>query len=151
MTDINFRIAFALSGALLLAACGSDMRTMPDNHMQKLAYMFAGRDVNAPLPRGWRQLNGTEINYRFANETYAVYSIDEDEELLVMHLSDNGTGRLDADDDRESCTWNNLVDQLNIECDDTDMEWRIYTNGPDMIAIDLDEDEFAILRKRPGG
>ncbi len=150
MTRIAFRTILPLLGLSLLAACGSDMRTMPDNHMQTIAYLFAERDVDAPMPRGWRQLNGAEINYRFANETYAVYSVDEDEELLVMHLSDNGTGRLEADDDREKCIWNSMVDQLNLECDDTDMEWRIYTNGPDLIAIDLDEDEFAVLRKRPG-
>lgn len=151
MTRTRYYRALSLTGLLLLAACGSDMRPMPDSHMQTLAYMFAERDVHAPMPRGWRQLDGKEINYRFANETYAVYSVDEDEELLVMHLSDNGAGRLEADDERESCIWNSMVDQLNIECDDTDMEWRIYTNGPDIVAVDLDEEEFAVLRKRPGG
>jgi hypothetical protein len=151
MTSTRFYTALSLTGLLLLAACGSDMRTMPNSHMQSLASLFAERDVHAPMPRGWRQLNGKEINYRFANETYAVYSVDEDEELLVMHLSDNGTGRLEADDDWESCTWNSMIDQLNIECDDTDMEWRIYTNGPDIVAVDLDEEEFTVLRKRPGG
>ena len=145
-----FKSVPVMLALLALSACGSDMRTMNDSHMQKLAYYFAEHEPGAPLPRGWRRLDGAEINYRFANETYAVYSIDEDEQLLVMHLYDNGTGRLEADDDRERCEWNSMVDQLTIECDDTDMEWHIFTNGPDLIALDLDEDEYAILRKRPG-
>jgi len=143
-------VLVTMLGVLTLGACGSDMRTMNDSHMQKLAYFFANHEPGEPLPRGWRRLNGAEINYRFANETYAVYSIDEDEQLLVMHLYDNGEGRLEADDDRERCVWNTMMDQLAIECDDTDMEWHIFTNGPDLIALDLDEDEYAILRKRPG-
>ncbi|WP_286885018.1 hypothetical protein [Thalassospira sp.] len=143
-------ILFVMLGTLTISACGSDMRTMNNSHMQKLAYFFAEHEPGEPLPRGWRRLDGREINYRFANETYAVYSIDEDEQLLVMHLYDNGEGRLEADDDRERCAWNTMMDQLTIECDDTDMEWHVYTNGPDLIALDLDEEEYAILRKRPG-
>ncbi len=143
-------ILFVMLGTLTISACGSDMRTMNNSHMQKLAYFFAEHEPGEPLPRGWRRLDGREINYRFANETYAIYSIDEDEQLLVMHLYDNGEGRLEADDDRERCAWNTMMDQLTIECDDTDMEWHVYTNGPDLIAIDLDEEEYAILRKRPG-
>lgn len=143
-------ILFALLGILTLSACGSDMRTMNNSHMQKLASFFAEHEPGEPLPRGWRRLDGREINYRFANETYAIYSIDEDEQLLVMHLYDNGEGRLEADNDRERCTWNTMMDQLAIECDDTDMTWHIFTNGPDLIALDLDEEEYAILRKRPG-
>ena len=143
-------ILFVMLGTLTISACGSDMRTMNNSHMQKLAYFFAEHEPGEPLPRGWRRLDGREINYRFANETYAIYSIDEDEQLLVMHLYDNGEGRLEADDDREGCAWNTMMDQLTIECDDTDMEWHVYTNGPDLIALDLDEEEYAILRKRPG-
>ncbi|MCC4239720.1 MULTISPECIES: hypothetical protein [Thalassospira] len=143
-------ILFVMLGTLTISACGSDMRTMNNSHMQKLAYFFAEHEPGEPLPRGWRRLDGREINYRFANETYAIYSIDEDEQLLVMHLYDNGEGRLEADDDRERCAWNTMMDQLTIECDDTDMEWHVYTNGPDLIALDLDEEEYAILRKRPG-
>ncbi len=143
-------ILLVMLGTLTISACGSDMRTMNNSHMQKLAYFFAEHEPGEPLPRGWRRLDGREINYRFANETYAVYSIDEDEQLLVMHLYDNGEGRLEADDDRERCAWNTMMDQLTIECDDTDMEWHVYTNGPDLIALDLDEEEYAILRKRPG-
>ena len=143
-------ILFVMLGTLTISACGSDMRTMNNSHMQKLAYFFAEHEPGEPLPRGWRRLDGREINYRFANETYAVYSIDEDEQLLVMHLYDNGEGRLEADDDRERCAWNTMMDQLTIECDDTDMEWHVFTNGPDLIALDLDEEEYAILRKRPG-
>lgn len=142
--------ALAMGCLMALAACGSDMRTMNDSHMQTLAHYFAEHEPGEPMPRGWRKLDGAEINYRFANETYAVYSIDEDEQLLVMHLYDNGTGRLEADDDRELCEWSSMVDQLAIECDDTDMEWHVFTNGPDLIALNLDEDEYAILRKRPG-
>ncbi|WP_430473884.1 hypothetical protein ACQ0MK_18675 [Thalassospira lucentensis] len=140
----------AMLGLVTLSACGSDMRTMNDSHMQNLAHYFATHEPGEPLPRGWRKLNGAEINYRFVHETYAIYSIDEDEQLLVLHLYDNGEGRLEADDDRERCVWNSMMDQLTIECDDTDMEWHIFTNGPDLIALDLDEDEYAILRKRPG-
>ena len=140
----------AILGLLTLGACGSDMRTMNNNHMQTLANFFAQHEPGEPLPRGWRRLDGREINYRFANETYAIYSIDEDEQLLVLHLYDNGVGRLDADDDREQCTWNSMADQLSIECDDTDMEWHIFSNGPELVALDLDEEEYAILRKRPG-
>jgi len=143
-------ILLVMLGTLTISACGSDMRTMNNSHMQKLAYFFAEHEPGEPLPRGWRRLDGREINYRFANETYAIYSIDEDEQLLVMHLYDNGEGRLEADDDRERCAWNTMMDQLTIECDDTDMEWHVYTNGPDLIALDLDEEEYAILRKRPG-
>ena len=143
-------ILFVMLGTLTISACGSDMRTMNNSHMQKLAYFFAEHEAGEPLPRGWRRLDGREINYRFANETYSIYSIDEDEQLLVMHLYDNGEGRLEADDDRERCAWNTMMDQLTIECDDTDMEWHVYTNGPDLIALDLDEEEYAILRKRPG-
>lgn len=143
----NFLVMLGLTG---LAACGSDMRTMNDSHMQKLAFFFAEHEPGEPLPRGWRRLDGAEINYRFVNETYAVYSIDEDEQLLVMRLYDNGEGRLEADDDREHCVWNSMADQLTIECDDTDMEWHIFSNGPDLVALDLDEDEYAIMRKRPG-
>lgn len=143
----NFLLMLGLTG---LAACGSDMRTMNDSHMQKLAFFFAEHEPGEPLPRGWRKLDGAEINYRFVNETYAVYSIDEDEQLLVMRLYDNGEGRLEADDDRERCVWNSMADQLTIECDDTDMEWHIFSNGPDLVALDLDEDEYAIMRKRPG-
>ncbi|MFV1849230.1 MAG: hypothetical protein ACMZ66_00765 [Thalassospira sp.] len=143
----NFLVMLGLTG---LAACGSDMRTMNDSHMQKLAFFFAEHEPGEPLPRGWRRLDGAEINYRFVNETYAVYSIDEDEQLLVMRLYDNGEGRLEADDDRERCVWNSMADQLSIECDDTDMEWHIFSNGPDLVALDLDEDEYAIMRKRPG-
>ncbi len=143
----NFLPMLGLTG---LAACGSDMRTMNDSHMQKLAFFFAEHEPGEPLPRGWRKLDGAEINYRFVNETYAVYSIDEDEQLLVMRLYDNGEGRLEADDDRERCVWNSMADQLTIECDDTDMEWHIFSNGPDLVALDLDEDEYAIMRKRPG-
>lgn len=143
-------ILFVMLGTLTISACGSDMRTMNNSHMQKLAYFFAEHEPGEPLPRGWRRLDGREINYRFANETYAIYSIDEDEQLLVMHLYDNGEGRLESDDDRERCAWNTMMDQLTIECDDTDMEWHVYTNGPDLIALDLDEEEYAILRKRPG-
>lgn len=143
----NFLLMLGLIG---LAACGSDMRTMNDSHMQKLAFFFAEHEPGEPLPRGWRKLDGAEINYRFVNETYAVYSIDEDEQLLVMRLYDNGEGRLEADDDREHCVWNSMADQLTIECDDTDMEWHIFSNGPDLVALDLDEDEYAIMRKRPG-
>ncbi|WP_412559292.1 hypothetical protein [Thalassospira sp. MIT1370] len=143
-------ILFVMLGTLTISACGSDMRTMNNSHMQKLAYFFAEHEPGEPLPRGWRRLDGREINYRFANETYSIYSIDEDEQLLVMHLYDNGEGRLEADDDRERCAWNTMMDQLTIECDDTDMEWHVYTNGPDLIALDLDEEEYAILRKRPG-
>lgn len=143
----NFLVMLGLTG---LAACGSDMRTMNDSHMQKLAFFFAEHEPGEPLPRGWRKLDGAEINYRFVNETYAVYSIDEDEQLLVMRLYDNGEGRLEADDDRERCVWNSMADQLTIECDDTDMEWHIFSNGPDLVALDLDEDEYAIMRKRPG-
>lgn len=134
----------------LLAACGSDMRTMNDGRMQALANFFAQHTPGDPLPRGWRRLDGREINYRFANETYAIYSIDEDEQLLVMSLDDIGRGRLEADGDMESCTWNSMADQLSIACDDTDMEWHIFSNGPELIALDLDEEEYAILRKRPG-
>ena len=143
-------ILLVMLGTLTISACGSDMRTMNNSHMQKLAYFFAEHEPGEPLPRGWRRLDGREINYRFANETYAIYSIDEDEQLLVMHLYDNGEGRLEADDDRERCAWNTMMDQLTIECDETDMEWHVYTNGPDLIALDLDEEEYAILRKRPG-
>ena len=142
--------ALAAVGVLVLSGCGSDMRTMNDAHTQTLAGYFAQHEPGTPLPRGWRRLDGAEINYRFANETYGIYSIDEDEQFLVLHLNDNGTGRLEADDDRERCEWNSMADQLTIECDDTDMEWHIFSNGPDLIALDLDEDEYAILRKRPG-
>lgn len=144
------RNALMMLGLISLTACGSDMRTMNDSHMQKLAFFFAEHEPGEPLPRGWRRLDGAEINYRFVNETYAVYSIDEDEQLLVMRLYDNGEGRLEADDDREHCVWNSMADQLTIECDDTDMEWYIFSNGPDLVALDLDEDEYAIMRKRPG-
>ncbi|MEQ8392599.1 MAG: hypothetical protein RIB30_16545 [Thalassospira sp.] len=146
----SFKSMVAMLGLVALSACGSDMRTMNNSHMQNLAYYFATHEPGEPLPRGWRKLNGAEINYRFVDETYAIYSIDEDEQLLVLHLYDNGEGRLEADDDREHCVWNSMMDQLSIECDDTDMEWHIFTNGPDLIALDLDEDEYAILRKRPG-
>lgn len=81
----------ALVGVLVLSGCGSDMRTMNDAHMQTLAGYFAQHEPGAPLPRGWRRLDGAEINYRFANETYGIYSIDEDEQFLVLHLNDNGT------------------------------------------------------------
>lgn len=144
------RNALMMLGLISLTACGSDMRTMNDSHMQKLAFFFAEHEPGEPLPRGWRRLDGAEINYRFVNETYAVYSIDEDEQLLVMRLYDNGEGRLEADDDREHCVWNSMADQLTIECDDTDTEWYIFSNGPDLVALDLDEDEYAIMRKRPG-
>lgn len=147
---LRIRQIALVSSLVMLAACGSDMRTMNDNHMQALADSFARHEPGTLLPRGWRRLDGAEINYRFANETYAIYSIDEDEQLLVLHLYDNGEARLEANDDRERCVWNTMVDQLAIECDDTDMEWHIFTNGPDLIALDLDEEEYAILRKRPG-
>ena len=73
-------ILLVMLGTLTISACGSDMRTMNNSHMQKLAYFFAEHEPGEPLPRGWRRLDGREINYRFANETYAIYSIDEDEQ-----------------------------------------------------------------------
>ena len=142
--------SIAMMGLLTLAACGSDMRTMNNARMQTLANFFAQHEPGDPLPRGWRRLDGREINYRFANETYAIYSIDEDEQILVMSLDDIGRGRLEADGDLESCVWNSVADQLSIECDDTDMDWQIFSNGPELIALDLDEEEYAIMRKRPG-
>ena len=142
--------SIAMMGLLTLAACGSDMRTMNNARMQTLANFFAQHEPGDPLPRGWRRLDGREINYRFANETYAIYSIDEDEQILVMSLDDIGRGRLEADGDLESCIWNSVADQLSIECDDTDMDWQIFSNGPELIALDLDEEEYAIMRKRPG-
>ena len=142
--------SIAMMGLLTLAACGSDMRTMNNARMQTLANFFAQHEPGDPLPRGWRRLDGREINYRFANETYAIYSIDEDEQILVISLDDIGRGRLEADGDLESCVWNSVADQLSIECDDTDMDWQIFSNGPELIALDLDEEEYAIMRKRPG-
>ncbi|WP_417803409.1 hypothetical protein [Thalassospira lucentensis] len=142
--------SIAMMGLLTLAACGSDMRTMNNARMQTLANFFAQHEPGDPLPRGWRRLDGREINYRFANETYAIYSIDEDEQILVMSLDDIGRGRLEADGDLESCVWNSVADQLSIECDDTDMDWQIFSNGPELIALNLDEEEYAIMRKRPG-
>ncbi|NIZ00564.1 hypothetical protein [Thalassospira lucentensis] len=142
--------SITMMGLLTLAACGSDMRTMNNARMQTLANFFAQHEPGDPLPRGWRRLDGREINYRFANETYSIYSIDEDEQILVMSLDDIGRGRLEADGDLESCIWNSVADQLSIECDDTDMDWQIFSNGPELIALDLDEEEYAIMRKRPG-
>jgi hypothetical protein len=148
---MTFRTILKVAGVTLIAgltACSTDIRNMPDSHMQQLANSFAERDIDAPMPAGWRQLDGTEINYRFANKTFGIYSIDSGEELLVMHLEDNATGTLIGDDDPKKCQWTSLFDRLTLDCEKFEKSWRIYTNGPDLMAADLEEEMFAILRQR---
>ena len=137
-----------LGGLILLSACSSDPRIMPNDHMQALAASFSQRDINAPLPGGWRQLDGTEISYRFSNETYGVYSVTTDQEMLVMHLEDNATGSLVGLDRPRKCQWSSIADRLTLDCEKFEKSWRIYTNGPDLVAADLEEETYAILKKR---
>jgi hypothetical protein len=137
-----------ITGLVLLSACSSDPRIMPDTHMQQLATAFSQRDINGPLPSGWRQLDGTEISYRFANETYGVYSVTTDQQLLVIHLEDNSTGNLIGLDQPRNCQWTSIDDRLTLDCEKFEKSWRIYTNGPDLIAADLEEETFAVMKKR---
>jgi hypothetical protein len=137
-----------ITGLVLLSACSSDPRIMPDTHMQQLATAFSKRDINGPLPNGWRQLDGTEISYRFANETYGVYSVTTDQQLLVIHLEDNSTGNLIGLDQPRNCQWTSIDDRLTLDCEKFEKSWRIYTNGPDLIAADLEEETFAVMKKR---
>ncbi|MFH1806643.1 MAG: hypothetical protein ABID63_17320 [Pseudomonadota bacterium] len=139
-----------IAAMLMLAGCGTEMRTMPDHHMQTVADIFAGRDFAAPPPTGWRQLNGSEINYRFANEVYGVYSLDNDRELMVMRLADNATARLESANTAENCVWSSSADRLNLQCDGITKYWRIYSNGPDIVGADIEASMFAVMKKRPG-
>ncbi|AUG54439.1 hypothetical protein CSC3H3_18245 [Thalassospira marina] len=149
MKMTKFSIAPIMFGGLvLLSACSSDPRIMPNDHMQELATSFSQRDIHGPLPSGWRQLDGTEINYRFANETYGVYSVTTDQQLLVMHLEDNSTGSLVGMDKPRQCQWTSIADRLTLDCEKFEKSWRIYTNGPDLVAADLEEETYAIMKKR---
>ncbi|RCK54149.1 hypothetical protein TH25_02150 [Thalassospira profundimaris] len=141
-------LSTVVTGLIFLSACSSDPRIMPNDHMQALAASFSQRDINAPLPGGWRQLDGTEISYRFANETYGIYSVTTDQEMLVMHLEDNATGSLVGLDRPRQCQWASIADRLTLDCEKFEKSWRIYTNGPDLVAADLEDETYAILKKR---